>query len=191
LHDPTKDLDPDVGAVLLSLAGKGVDEALFDRLAEEVEHPARPPNRDLALRALAAAADPVFMRRALELVLRLDLDAQEVKTFIGDAAYDVRTRGIVFAWIVSEWKRIRAKWPGQAAWSVVRVVRFACEDDQRRAFEKMVLDWPGTEWGWIKKDLGDASRCHTFLEYGRPPVEAYLRSVGTDRSRSSSSVSAF
>jgi aminopeptidase N len=191
LHDPTKDLDPDVGSILLSLAGRGVDEALFEPLAAEVEHPARLPNRELALRALAAAGDPAFLRRALELVLRLDLDVHGLSMFFWNSAYDVRTRGIVFAWIASEWKRILAKWPGHAAWPVVQVVRLACEDEQRSVLEKLVFDLPPGEWGWIKGYLEEANRCHAFLEHGKTSVEAYLRSIGTEGSRPSASTSAF
>jgi alanyl aminopeptidase len=174
LGDPTKPVDPEIGRILFAAAGRRIDVALLERLAEQVAHPALRENRELALVALGSIEDAVLLRRALDLSLRLELTPREVAALTWIAAENVARRKTVFDWIVSEWKAISQKWSGGALWGVLNVAAFACEDEQKKALEKLVADLPVKDAPWLVRAFADAEQCHDLREFGKVSLEAYL-----------------
>ena len=122
------------------------DASLFDRLAREAEHPSVSANRDLVLSALGYAEDPVLLRRALELSLTLELTPRQVSKLLWQAARRRNNRAILYAWITSEWTRIRTKWKDDVLWPVLGVAELACSDHDRKKLEGVFVDVSINQW---------------------------------------------
>jgi cytosol alanyl aminopeptidase len=175
IKQPDVAIDPEVGDTALALAARHFDSKLFGTVALQVERPARPDNRQLALAALAYMEDPALLRRAFELALRLDLDDDDVDLLLRGAAARTKSRRVLVDWITSEWERIRTKW-GKAMWSVAKVIRFTCDDAQRSAlqtaFARSYRQWP-----WLDRQVEAAIRCRDMREFGAEGVARYLTSA--------------
>jgi hypothetical protein len=175
LDDPKSPPSWDGGDVALDIAAAHADEALFARLASEVEHPSVQENRAIALAALGGVSDPMLLRRALEMTLRLDLDLtpKELSQFLWRAT-GRKTRRVLFEWIASEWTRIRARWPTGSLWPVLRTVARACTDDERKKLEGVFSDLPVDRWDWLKERIREAVDCRDDRAWGTASTTRYL-----------------
>jgi alanyl aminopeptidase len=177
LGDPASSPDVDLGDIALWYVGEKIDSSLFERLVAEVEHPTVLSNRAWALSSLADTQDPVLLRQALDLTLRLDLELHQVRDLFWNAAVEPKRRRVVYDWIASEWPRIRSKWPGGKVWPVVNVLALACEDEQRTRLQELFGGLPDLSSSWVDGLIGDAIRRRNLRSYGEPSTTRYLRSL--------------
>jgi hypothetical protein len=56
----------------------------------------------------------------------------------------------------------------------MNVAAFACEDEEKKALEKLVADLPVKDSPWLLSAFADAARCRDLREFGKKSLEAYL-----------------
>jgi hypothetical protein len=135
---------------------------------------ARQEERRALLVAMGSATTPRVYERALDGLLLLELDPQEVWTALAPGASRPQTLSILVDWIVSRWSIIRTKWSDDSIWPLVSVLRFA-NDEQRAKLESLlgpiVHRQPG---GWLESHLAWVMRARDNRAFGRSDIAAYF-----------------
>jgi alanyl aminopeptidase len=174
LDNPEMRVDPDLSDRALPLVGANLDPETFDKLAARVEHPRRESDRKFAIRALSAVRDPVLLRKALELTLRLDLHPNDVYAVLSGAAERRDTRRLVFDWIGSEWERIRVRRESRPRWPVFTLIRLACDEADEKALAERFMSEPANDSVWLGRERQEAQRCRGLQRDASLAVSRYL-----------------
>ncbi len=125
----------------------------------------------------------MLLRRALALSLTLELTPYQVSHLLWQAARDRKNRANLYAWITSEWSRIRTKWKDDVLWPVLGVAKLACSDEERKTLEGVFVGVSINQWNWLRDRLREAMDCRDLRDYASPATSAYLRSSSGTKAR--------
>ncbi|MEP7120006.1 MAG: M1 family aminopeptidase [Byssovorax sp.] len=157
-----RSLDPDMAAIALHHAARRGGERRFDELISAAKRAKLPEERIDAVGPLGSFADPVLLRRALDLMLTDQLRIQDSFYISSSAMRWPDSRPVVRAWVRDHFTELKGKMPDFLLTRLGGVVESICEKTERDAAAKLFGEaMKGTEGGdrALKQALEVADEC--------------------------------
>ena len=155
-------IDPDMAAIALHAAARRGGERRFEELMSAAKRARLPEERIDAVGPLGSFADPVLLRRALDLMLTDQLRVQD-SFYISSAAMKwADSRPVVRAWVRDHFAELKGKMPDFLLARLAGVVESICDQDERASSAKLFGEaMKGTEGGerTLKQALEMADAC--------------------------------
>jgi alanyl aminopeptidase len=166
-----------VDGVLRSAAVHG-DEALFDRLLEQVRKEPRLRERGYLFRAMSHFRDARIVERALKILLSGEFDARETLPLLFADRAEASTRLLVYQFVHDNFDALAAGLPRNTAARLPAVAVGLC-DDSRRAEVEQFFDGRSTKYTGgprvLSQSLERLSLCSAYRKAQGPSVAAFLR----------------
>ena len=157
-----RSMDPDIAAIALHASARRSGERRFDELTSAAKRAKLPEERIDAVGPLGSFADPVLLRRALDLMLTDQLRMQDSFYISNSAMMWAQSRPVVRAWVRDHFAELKGKMPDFLLARLAGVVESICEKDERDASAKLFGEaMKGTEGGerTLKQALEVADGC--------------------------------
>jgi alanyl aminopeptidase len=146
LQDPQA-VDPDMVEVVLELAARHGDRALYERLAAEAAKTTDRDRRVQLIDALGSFRDPAIVRSALALSLAEGLDPRESIGILFRASRDARTQPLAYEFLKTNKTAVEHRLPRDYGAFLPRVGRRNCDPEGRAdlvaAFKPEASQFPG------------------------------------------------
>jgi alanyl aminopeptidase len=137
LKDP-RAVDADIAVIALRASSRRAGNKRFLALSDRAHRLGAPDERIAALGALGSFADPVLLRRALDLMLNDQIKIQDSFYIFDAATLWSESRPLVLAWVKDHFAELKAKVPELLSTRFVGVVSAICDraarDDAGRLF---------------------------------------------------------
>jgi aminopeptidase N len=157
-----RSIDPDMAAIALNAAAHRGGDRRFDELTGAAKRARLPEERIDAVGPLGSFADPVLLRRALDLMLTDQLRMQDSFYISSSAMMWAESRPVVRAWVRDHFPELKGKMPDFLLTRLAGVVESICEQNERDASAKLFGEaMKGTEGGdrTLKQALEVADEC--------------------------------
>lgn len=188
IADSGRDLAGDIlQGELLHIAAAHADAPLLEHALAELEHPGAPGDRKSAISVLSELTDPVQVRVALDKLLDVQVNPDELDDMIWVLAWRDATRPVLFDWIASRWTRIREKWPSPWLWPIWGVIAQACDAAALEKLESLFVPpgkTPSDLYGndpWYASQLERARACRGLRDAAHASLRRFLGEVRDER----------
>jgi len=125
-------VDPSVADVVVPLAARDADAALWQRMVARLRATNDPAERARLQRALASVEAPSLVARTLELLLSDDIRAQDMLPMLSGMLSNARTQRAAWDFIKRRYDALRAKAPRFLFERVVVALGALCDEELRR-----------------------------------------------------------
>jgi aminopeptidase N len=157
-----RSMDPDIAAIALHASARRAGERRFDELTSAASRATLPEERIDAIGPLGSFADPMLLRRALDLMLTDQLRVQDSFYISSAAMMWAESRPVVRAWVRDHFTELKGKMPDFLLARLAGVVESICDKDERESSAKLFGEaMKGTEGGerTLKQALEVADGC--------------------------------
>lgn len=126
-----KAIDPDIAGLVLRVAARNGDRALFDRLHAAVKTETDLKDRRLLLGAMSAFRDPEIVKAAFTLALTDELDPRDSLTLVSSAYFDEATRELAYQFTKANLEVLLARLPRDFGSYFINMVSGFCDATHR------------------------------------------------------------
>jgi hypothetical protein len=130
LKDPHL-VDPDVAAIALNAAARRGGEKRFEELLTAAKKAGSAAERVVAVGALGSFADPLLLRRALDLVLGDQIKLADSFYVFNTAMTWAESRPVLLGWVKEHFAELKTRMPDFLVARLSGVVEAICEKNER------------------------------------------------------------
>jgi aminopeptidase N len=130
-------VDRDFAVIALRASSRRAGNKRFLELADRARRAGSADERFAAMSALGSFADPILLRRALDLMLTEPIKIQEGFAILDAATLWAESRGLVLAWVKEHFAELKAKAPEQISARVIGLISATCDKASLAGAEKL------------------------------------------------------
>ena len=171
-------IDADMVDVIIRVAARNGDRALFERFQAEAKKMQDRRERVRLLRAMGSFRDVEIVKAALSIVLSSDFDPRESMTLLRGALEDQKTRVVAYDFMKQNFDALIAKLPRDPGTRFLRMVASFCDEEHRGDVEaffgarsKKFTGGPRA----LAQALERISLCSAFRHAQQPSLTAFLK----------------
>ncbi|MBI2213141.1 MAG: M1 family metallopeptidase [Acidobacteria bacterium] len=175
LRDPWKDRSANTD-VMLALAARGGDEALYDAFAERLKKTRSEQERYRLVWTLGFFSDPALVDRTLRMTIDGTVRSQDAATLIARLLWRRETAGRAWAFLRDEWPKLMETLPpGFTSDRIVRATGAFCDSSRREEVERFFSspDAPAAPRA-LAASLASIDACVSLKERHRGELGSWL-----------------
>lgn len=135
-----KAVDPDVAGVVLEVAARAGDRALFDRYVAEAKHATERSDRRRILATLPAFPGAALNQATLDVIASDDFDARETYRLLGDLDREPESRELAWQFLQSHFDQLLGRLSPELMGGAPGITSGFCDDGHARAVEQFFHD---------------------------------------------------
>ena len=135
-----KAVDPDVAGVVLEVAARAGDRALFDRYVAEAKHATERSDRRRILATLPAFPGAALNQATLDVIASDDFDARETYRLLGDLDREPESRELAWQFLQSHFDQLLGRLSPELMGGSPGITSGFCDDGHARAVEQFFHD---------------------------------------------------
>jgi alanyl aminopeptidase len=176
--DDHKAVDPELAAAVLSVAARGGDQKLFDRLLADAKKTQDRTERSRLLDGVGAFIEPKLVSQAMAIMLTDQFDLREELGLLQGGFQNPATREIAYRFVVDNYDAISNKLPAMYRPYMAFTLVALCDDARKaeaEAFFRPRIEKLDGGPRLLAQALEQLSLCSAAKKAHTPGVVAYLR----------------
>ncbi len=171
-------IDADMVHVIIGVAARNGDRALFERFHAEAKQTQDRRERGRLLRAMGSFRDVEIVKAALSIVLGGEFDPRESMALLRGALEDQKTRGVAYDFMKQNFDALIAKLPPASGARLPKMVASFCDEEHGADIEAFFGGRSGMFTGRprvLAQALERISLCNAFRHVQQPSLTVFLK----------------